>query len=120
MTLKLFIGNLCALVSLGTFAAGIISSIYEKPLEMSILWAAWFVSTAVYPLLDLPSSLDHPSLKPMIDIPLKTIVIQHPDETLSINTSRGPFGPSPNPRSRSPETGREQSPVPASQPCSDT
>lgn len=88
MTFKLFIGNLCALVSIGTFAAGLYISIHAMPLKMSILWAIWFVSTAACPLLDLPSSLDGdiPSRKPIPDIPLKTIVIQHPDETLSIHT----------------------------------
>jgi hypothetical protein len=85
MSLKLLIGNLCALISMTTFAAVIIISIQAFPLKMSILWAVWFVSTAVCPLLDLPSSVDVPVQK---YIPLNTIIIQHPDETLSINTKK--------------------------------
>lgn len=85
MTLKRLIGNLSALISLGTFATIIFISIQEMPLEMSILWGVWFVSTAVCPWLDLPSSVDLPVQK---YIPIQTIVIQHPDETLSINTKK--------------------------------
>ena len=85
MTLKLFIGNLCALISVTTFAAVVFISIQAMPLKMSILWMVWFVSTAVCPWLDLPSSVDLPVQK---YIPIQTIVIQHPDETLSIHTKK--------------------------------
>ena len=85
MTLKLLFGNLCVLISLTTFAAVVFISIQAMPLKMSILWAVWFVSTVVCPWLDLRSSVDLPVQK---YIPIQTIVIQHPDETLSINTKK--------------------------------
>ena len=85
MTFKLFIGNLCVLISMTTFAAVVFMSIQALPLKMSILWAVWFVSTAVCSWLELPSSVDLPVQK---YIPLNTIIIQHPDETLSINTKK--------------------------------
>ena len=87
MNFKLFIGNLCACFSLGSFIAAIIISIRAIP-ELSILWIVWFISTAAYPMLNLPSSIDIPLPKSITHIPIQTVLIQHPDGTLSIDTNQ--------------------------------
>ena len=77
---KDLLGVLCACTSIGTFITGIVLSIVDDPVPLSILWGVWVVSTAAYPL-GFPSSIDPPFPK----IPLKSTLIQHPDDTVSIH-----------------------------------
>ena len=89
MNFKLFIGNMCFVFSIGSFIAAIIISIRAVP-ELSILWIVWFISTAAYPMLNLPSSIDIPLPKQFEYnvVPMQTVLIQHPDGTLNIDTNQ--------------------------------
>ena len=72
--------------SLGSFVGIIILSINAVP-ELSVVWLLWLVSTAAYPFLDLPSSIDTGVNKSITPVPMQTVLIQHPDGTLNVNTS---------------------------------
>jgi hypothetical protein len=50
----------------------------------------WFISTAAYPMLNLPSSIDIPLPKQFEYnvVPMQTVLIQHPDGTLNIDTNQ--------------------------------
>ena len=81
-SVKLVIGNLFALTSLGTFATCVTLSIASQPVTMSVLWLIWVFTTGAAPFW-FPTELDQP-LKPP-PVPFHTLVIQHPDESLDIN-----------------------------------
>jgi predicted neutral ceramidase superfamily lipid hydrolase len=92
------IANLFAFVSVGCLMAGIVVSSVKMPITMSIIWAVWFISTILFmlcmnamsqqiPPQVLPVSLPQ---QPIRDIPMQTVVVQHPDGTLSVDSKANP------------------------------
>ena len=82
---------MCFGFSIGSFVAVIVMSIRAAP-DLSVVWLLWFLSTAAYPLLGLPSSFDVAVdvNKPMTHVPMQTVLIQHPDGTLHIDSKSDP------------------------------
>lgn len=92
------IANVFAFVSIGCLLAGIVVSTVQTPITMSIIWAVWVISTILCMLCmnamsqQIPSQVLPVSLpqQPIRDIPMQTVVVQHPDGTLSVDSKPNP------------------------------
>ena len=90
--------NLFAFISFGTLLAGIIISSIKTPIIMSILWGCWFISTILFMLFANAFSENISQVVPVLqspqqpirDIPMQTVVVQHPDGTLSLDSKQNP------------------------------
>lgn len=92
------IANVFAFISVGTLLAGIVVSSVKTPITMSIIWAVWFISSIMFMLFmnamaqQIPPHVHPVSLpqQPIRDIPMQTVVVQHPDGTLSVDSKENP------------------------------
>ena len=92
------IANLLAFVSVGCLMAGIVVSIVQTPITMSIIWGVWFMSSILFMLFmnamsqQIPPHVHPVSLpqQPIRDIPMLTVVVQHPDGTVSVDSKANP------------------------------